>query len=115
MTCMADQNDLTACCVMVLDLSMHLGDQRTSRVYVRQPSLLRFRPDGLGDSVSREHEGCTVRDLFEFLDKDGTLGSEIGHHRGVVHDLVPHENRRAKSDQTLFNGLDRAFHASAKA
>ena len=46
--------------------------------------------------MCREHNRCTVRNLFEFLDKDGTLRSETRHDRWVVDYLMPNENRRAK-------------------
>jgi hypothetical protein len=96
MTGVADQDDLPACCGMVLDLAMYFRNQRAGRIDMRQPPPFRFQPDRFGDAMSREHNGCTVRDLIEFFDKDGTLGSEAGHDPRVVHNLMSDEDRRAK-------------------
>lgn len=96
MTGVTDQNELATRCGMVFDFTMHLRDEGAGSVDLRKPPLLRFRPDAFGNSMCREHNRRAVRDLIEFFDKNGTLGSETGHDPRVVHDLVPHENRRAK-------------------
>src|SRR5438477_6998759 len=114
MTGVADKNDLPACCGMVFDFAMYLRNEGAGRIDVRQPSPFRLRPDGLGDTMCREHNRCTIRNLVEFLDKDSTLRSETRHDPGVVHNLMPNENRRAKPVYALLDGLDRAFHASTE-
>ena len=92
MTGVTDQNELATRCGMVFDFTMHLRDEGAGSVDLRKPSLLRFRPDAFGNSMCREHDRAgRLRDLIEFFDKNGTLGSETGHDPRVVH-----ENRRAK-------------------
>jgi len=114
MTGVTDQDDLPACCGMMFDFAMYLRNEGTGRIDVRQPPPFRFRPDGLGDTMCREHNRCTVRDLIEFLYKDRSLGGKTGDDPRVVHDLMPNENRRAKPVEALLDGFDRAFHPSAK-
>src|SRR5436305_12919300 len=113
MVCMSDQKWLAACGAMELDLTMHLGDEGTGRVDVRYATPFRFRPDRLRDTVGREHDRRTVRDLIEFLYKDRSLSGKTGDDPRVVHDLMPNENRRAKPVEALFDGFNRASHPSA--
>src|SRR5215468_7412865 len=96
MTGVADQDDLPACRGMVFDFAMYLRNEGASRIDLRQPPPSRVRPDRSGDTVCREHNWCTVRDLIEFFDKNGTLRSETGHDQWVVHNLMSDENRHAK-------------------
>jgi hypothetical protein len=96
MASMTDENDLPACCGMVFDFAMYLGNQRASRIDARQPPPFRFGPDRFGDAMCREHNRCAIRNLIEFLDKDGTLRSEARHDGWVVHNLMSDENRRTK-------------------
>src|SRR5215468_4609053 len=97
MTGVADQDDLPACRGMVFDFAMYLRNEGASRIDLRQPPPLRFRPDRFGDAMGREHNRCTVRDLIEFFDKNSTLRSETGHNRRVVHNLMSDENRHIKA------------------
>jgi len=96
MTGVADENDLPACCGMVFDFAMYLGNQRASRIDARQPPPFRFGPDRFGDTMCREHNRRTVRNFVEFFDEKGTLRSETGYDRWIVDYLMPNENRRAK-------------------
>src|ERR1051326_3986815 len=96
MTGVAYENDLPACCGMVFDFAMYLRNQGAGRIDARQPPPFRFGPDRFGDPMCREHNRCTIRNLIEFLDKDGTLRSEARHDRWVVHNLMSDEHRRAE-------------------
>jgi hypothetical protein len=96
MTGVADKNDLPACCGMVFDFAMYLRNKGAGCIDARQPPPFRFGPDRFGDTMCREHDRCTIRNLVEFLDKDGTLRSETRHDRWIVDYLMPNENRRAK-------------------
>ena len=83
MTGVTDQNDLSVCCGLVLHLPMNFRDERAGRVGLRQPPLLRFRPDGLGNAMRREHDRRAVRHLIEFLDEDGSLRASLATTQGL--------------------------------
>src|SRR5690349_8276264 len=83
MTGVTDQNELATRCGMVLDFAMYLRNEGAGRVDLREPPLPRLRPDGLGNSMRREHDRRAVRDLIEFFDKNGTLRSETATTQGL--------------------------------
>jgi len=61
-----------------------------------------------------EDHGRVGRDLLQLLDEHRALGLQVLDDGPVVHDLVPHIDRRAIEAQRLFDDLDGAVDPRAK-
>ncbi len=72
---------------------VHLADQRAGRVHYVQFAQPRLLPDARGDAVRREHHGGTRGHLVQLLDEHRAAPFQVGHHDGVVHDLLAHVDR----------------------
>ena len=80
-------------------------------------SLQRFRllPHRLRHAVRAEDHGRARRHLDQVLDEHRALAPQVLDHELVVHDLVPHVDRRAVQRERALDDLDGAVDAGAEA
>ena len=109
-----DQDQLAALPDIALALVVDLGHQRTGRVEHRQAALRGLVLDALGDAMGAEDRDGVVGNFRHVLHEHGALGLEAFDDVLVVHDLVPHIDRRAVFLQRALDDLDGAHDASAK-
>src|ERR1043166_6021006 len=62
-----------------------------------------------------ENSDAARRDLVELVDEPRALGAQPLDHVPVVHDLMPHVDRRAVFLQRALDNLDRALYPGAEA
>ena len=78
MTGMANHQDMTLVRAttreMALCLTMHLRDQRTSRIQIQQVATLGLSRDRLGNAMGGENDMPVFRNFIQFLDENGALG-----------------------------------------
>jgi hypothetical protein len=65
--------------------------------------------------MGRKHQGSPRRYIVKLFNKDCTLGLEIVHHIGVVHDFVAHVDRAAELLQRALHDFNGTVYACAKA
>src|SRR3569833_819930 len=65
--------------------------------------------------MSGKNDDVASRDISQFLDEDGSLVAQILDDVGVMHDLMPHINRRAELRKRALDDFDCAVDAGAKA
>jgi hypothetical protein len=112
---MTDEHDLTAAAMMDLGLAVHLGDERAGGIEREEIAALCLIRNRFRHAVSREdHRRVGLRNFVEFLDKDRSLRFEALHHVAVVHDLMPHIDRRAVALERLLHRIDGANHPGAE-
>ena len=100
--------------LVALGLIMHLGDEWAGSVNHRQIAQSRFILQLLRYSMRREYGNRPIGNFLDRIDENNALGAQIFHHPAVMHDLVPHVNRRAVERQRCFHDLDGAIDACAK-
>ena len=66
------------------------------------------------DAVGGEHDRGAVGHLVELVDEDRAALLQVGHHPGVVHDLLAHVDRRAAQLERALDDLDRPLHPGAE-
>jgi hypothetical protein len=76
---------------------------------------LGFFPDFLGHSVRAENDDRAVRNLVEFLHKDGTFLAQGIHDMPAVHNLMAHINRGAVGRKREIHDFNGAIDAGAEA
>src|SRR5690606_12980592 len=111
----SDHDELVALAAQLGHFHMHLGHQGAGRIEDLKAPVIGLMTHGLAHAVGAEDEGGAGGHLGEVFDEDGTLGHEIVHHVGVVHDLVTHIDGRAVLGQGPLHDLDGAVDAGAKA
>ena len=116
MTGVADQQDLAPALVVDLGFAVNFGDERAGGVEREEVALSRVRRHRLRHAVrGKDHRRGGLGNFAELLDEYGALGLEAFHDVTVVHDLVPHIDRRAVADERLLDGVDGTHHPGAKA
>ena len=88
---------------------MDLGDQRAGRIDDRQAALPCALLDLAGDPMGAEDRDRAGRDLVDLVDELRPLGAQSLDDVAVVHDLMPHIDRRPIFLQGALDDLDRAF------
>ncbi len=111
---MADQDQRAAFGDVALALVVHLGDQRAGGVEDGQASGGGFFLDPAGDAMGAEHGDRIGRDLMQVLDEHRALGLQAFDHVFVMHDLMPHIDRRTVLLQRALDDLDGAHDAGAE-
>ena len=111
----ADEDDRVALGRVPPSLYVHLRHERARRVDRVQPARRRALEDGRRDAVRREDDRRSLGRLDLVLDEDRAASLEVAHDVRVVDDLVTNVNGRAVVLERKLDGLDRAFHAGAKA
>jgi hypothetical protein len=64
--------------------------------------------------VRGEHHARPVRHLVELVHEHRAAALQVGHHVGVVHDLLAHVHRRPLLLEQLLDDLDRPLHTGAE-
>ena len=111
---MADQDQRPAFGRIAPALDMNFGDQGTGRVDDVERPLLCCLFYRLGDAMRAEDGDAAQRHLVQLVDEDRALGLQIHHHVPIVHDLVPHIDRRAEPLQGTFDDIEGTLHSGAK-
>lgn len=111
---MADQHHVAAGPAMPRHFEMHLGHQRAGGVEHLQPTPLGFLAHGLRDAVRAEDHRGIVGHFVEFFDEDRTTLFEVVDNEAVVHDFVPHIDRRAQRFDRTLDDLDRTVDTGTK-
>jgi len=111
---MADQHDFATGGGIAPALVVHLGNQRAGGVDYRQTALAGQFFHTLRDTVGAEDGHGARGNLVEFVDEHRAALAQILNHVPVVHDFVPHINRRAVLLQRPLDDLDRPFDAGTK-
>ncbi len=62
-----------------------------------------------------EHGHRACRHFVELVNENGAAGAQILDHVAVMHDFMPHIDRRAELDEGALHDVDGALHAGAKA
>jgi hypothetical protein len=93
---------------------MDFRHERTDSVYDTKPALLAVLAHRRRNSVRGENADLTHGDLVLVVDEDGAEALETADDVIVVHDLVPHVDRRAVLGEQAFDDLDRAVDTRAK-
>ncbi len=88
MTGMTDEHGLGALATGAMDLHVHLGHQRASRIEHLEGTGLGHLAHRLGDAVGGEDDDAVVRHLIQLFDEDSARLLELVHHIAVVHHLV---------------------------
>jgi len=102
-----DEHDVQIVRREALGLQVDLRDERAGGVDRLEGACLRLGVHRRGDTVGREDNRGTLRDLLGFLDEDGALRLERAHDVGVVHDLLADVDRRTVGLQRLLDGEHR--------
>src|SRR5262249_45015020 len=112
----SNEHNLTPAAIVDFGLTMHFGDERTSRIdreQVAPPGLIGDRSrNAMG---GKDHRRVVIGNFAEFLDKNRALGPKTLHDVPVMHDFMPHVDRRSVDRQGAFYGFNGAHHAGAKA
>ena len=112
---MADEDDAPAAFMVKLRFAVDLGDERAGGVDGEELARRRLLGHRFRDAVGGEdHRMGAGRGFPEFLDEDDALGLERVDDEFVVHDLMPHIDRRPVKPQRLFDDVDRPHDAGAK-
>jgi hypothetical protein len=111
----ADHDHLDAVFVVPGGLVMHLGHQGAGCINGDHIAFLRFGGHGFRHTMRREDHGPVGRAFVKLLDEDGAFGPQPINHEFVVHDFVPHKDRRAPFLDRQLDDLDRPIHARTKA
>ena len=113
---MADEDDAAPAPVMRLRLAMHFRHQRAGGVdgeKVARRGFFRHRP---GDAMGGKDDRTPPRRRFaQILDEHDAPGLERVDDGFVVHDLVPHVDRRPIEPERPLDDVDGAHDARAKA
>ena len=112
---MADHDDLAALGAQALDFEMNLGDQRAGGVEDAHTERLSFVAHRARHAMRGKHHGRPGRDDLQVLNEHRAFGTQVFDHETVVHDLVPHINRRAELRDRALDDLDRPIDPGTKA
>ncbi|MCY1357936.1 hypothetical protein D9M69_444480 [compost metagenome] len=80
-----------------------------------QLALAGIGDHGTGNTVGAEDGHGVGRDFVEFFDKTRAFFLQSLYYVLVMHNLMPHEHRRAVLDEGAVDDLDRAHHAGTEA
>jgi hypothetical protein len=100
---------------VALALAVHLGDERTGCVEDAQAALPRVILDDPRNAVGAEDRDRAGGNFGEVLDETRPLGAQALDDVPVVDDLMPDVDGCAKPDERLFDDVDGADDARAKA
>ena len=114
-TFVTDHHHLQTVLMMAFGLDMDLGYQRAGGVDIDHLAARGLGGDGFRNTMRREDDRTIIRAFVQFLDKHRTLGAQPIHNEFVVHDFMPHIDRRTPFLDRHFDDLDGAIHTSAKA
>ena len=111
----ADENDGVALLRVAQRLEMDLGHQRAGGVEAPEPAGLGLAAHRRRDAVSREDHDRPGGHVPEVVGEHRALALQVVDHVPVVHDLVPHVDRRAVDLERQIDDIDGAVHAGAEA
>ena len=112
---MADQDDFLTLFKLPFGLDVDFGHQRAGGVEEVQIALLSFGRNRFRHAMGGENDGPVIWAIVQLVDKDCAHALEPLHDPAIVDDLMPDINRCAIFFYSLFNYLNGAIHASAKA
>ena len=117
MPLVANQHDMPAQPLVPHGLLVHLGDQRTCGIKIKQVARRSISRHGLRNAMGREDHRLGMmlgRDLVDLLDKHSPKRLQTLHHIAIVHDFMADIDRRAIFLQSQHDDLNRPVDARAK-
>jgi hypothetical protein len=111
---MADKNDVASRLYLAFGLTMHFGNERAGGVKIGKAPIFGIDRNRFGNAMRGKHHMGTGGHLVQLVDENGPSCPQAVDHEFVVHDFVPHIDRRAMALQRLLDDLDRAVHACAE-
>ncbi len=112
---MADQHHAAADAAQPRDFHVHLGDQRTGGIEHLEVALIGLLAHGLRHAMRAEDHGGAIGHFVQLLDEHRAVGAQLVDDIAVVHDFVPHVDRRAERFQRALDDGDGAIDAGAEA
>ena len=111
---MPDQQGVQSVARVSLRFGMHFGDERAGRVHIGHLPPRRLGGHDLRDAMCGEYDRSVVRAFRQLLDEHRAHGFEAPNNVGIVHDLVPYEDRCPPFGQRLLHDLDGPVDAGAE-
>ena len=93
---------------------MNFGDQRTGGINYSKMFCLRPGSDFRRNTVGAENDHCPLRDLVDFIHKDGSLGRERLDHVLVMDNLPAHINGGLEKLKGHVNNINGPIHTGAE-
>ena len=112
---MSDQDDPVARRGEPAHLGVHFRDERAGCVHRREPTSGSVPMDARRDTMGREHQARTLRNLVFGLDEDRPASLEVGDDVHVVDDVFTYVDRRAVGIERLQYSHHRPLDAGAEA
>src|SRR6056297_353169 len=111
---MPDKHALTTLQAVTRHFHMYFGHQWTGSIEHLERSLARLFPHGTGYTMGAENNDTVVGHLMQFIDEQRATRTQVVHDEAVVHDLVPHIDRRPEHLQSAIDYVDGTIHAGTE-
>jgi hypothetical protein len=115
MSSVSDQYHFIAVPTAAGDLEMYLCDKWAGGVEYTQLPLFSLFANRLGDAVGTEYHSVIVRYIVQFVNENGTSGTQAFDHKSVVYNLVAHIDGCPQELKGPLDDFDRPVDAGTEA